>query len=124
LTFYQKYNIGITKIEWNDSYLLGVPEIDQQHKHLIAIANELYDVATGDESVYETKMPVILKKLTDYTVYHFSMEEPLQKKIGYAGCESHKSTHDFFVREINFQIKKLENMNKADVLNFFKYIVN
>lgn len=82
MTFYQKYNIGITKIEWNDSYLLGVPEIDQQHKHLIAIANELYDVATGDESVYETKMPVILKKLTDYTVYHFSMEEPLQKKIG------------------------------------------
>ncbi len=72
----------ITKIEWNDSSLLGVPEIDQQHKQRISIANELYDVATGDESVYETKMPVILKKLTDYTVYHFSMEEPLQKKIG------------------------------------------
>ncbi len=82
MTFYQKYNMSdeIAKIEWNDSYLLGVPEIDQQHKQLIAIANELYDVATGDESVYETKMPVILKKLTDYTVYHFSMEEPLQKK--------------------------------------------
>lgn len=88
----------IAKIEWNDSYLLSVPEIDQQHKQRISIANELYDVATGDESVYETKMPVILKKL--------------------------KSTHDFFVREINFQVKKLENMNKADVLNFFKYIVN
>ncbi len=39
----------ITKIEWNDSYLLSVPEIDQQHKQLIAIANELYDVAIGDE---------------------------------------------------------------------------
>lgn len=82
MTFYQKYNMSdeITKIEWNDSYLLSVPEIDQQHKQRISIANELYDVATGDESVYETKMPVILKKLTDYTVYHFSMEEPLQKK--------------------------------------------
>ncbi len=79
---------------------------------------------SATKGVYETKMPVILKKLTDYTVYHFSMEEPLQKKIGYAGCESHKNTHDFFVREINFQVKKLENMNKADVLNFYKYIVN
>lgn len=51
LTFYQKYNMSdeITKIEWNDSYLLSVPEIDQQHKQLIAIANELYDVAIGDE---------------------------------------------------------------------------
>lgn len=50
MTFYQKYNMSdeIAKIEWNDSHLLGVPEIDQQHKQLIARANELYDVAIGD----------------------------------------------------------------------------
>ena len=50
MTFYQKYNMSdeIAKIEWNDSHLLSVPEIDQQHKQRIAISNELYDVATGD----------------------------------------------------------------------------
>lgn len=43
MTFYQKYNMSdeIAKIEWNASYLLGVPEIDQQHKQRISIANEL-----------------------------------------------------------------------------------
>lgn len=32
----------LEKIEWSDSYLLGIPEIDNQHKKLLKIANDLY----------------------------------------------------------------------------------
>ena len=39
------------KIEWNDEYLLGILEIDNQHKKLVAIANELYDITTGNSEV-------------------------------------------------------------------------
>ena len=67
----------IKKIDWSDEYLLGVPEIDQQHKKLVAIANELYDVVLGSEADFKAKMPVVLKTLTDYTKYHFSTEEAL-----------------------------------------------
>ena len=35
------------KVDWNDSYLLGIAEIDNQHKKLLAIANELYEITTG-----------------------------------------------------------------------------
>ena len=52
----------IKKIEWSDSYLIGVQEIDLQHKKLISIANELYDVVAGEEENYKEKMPKILKK--------------------------------------------------------------
>lgn len=112
----------VKKIEWDDSYLLGVPEIDDQHKKLIAIANELYDVVTGDEADYKAKMPGILKKLTDYTQYHFKSEEELQKQIGYAGLEAHKNTHNFFIKEVEFQIKRLSAENKSTVLSFYNYI--
>ncbi|MGI5070502.1 bacteriohemerythrin [Treponema pectinovorum] len=114
----------IERIEWNDSYLLGVDEIDKQHKQLLAIANELYDVVTGSEDEYEEKMKVVLKKLSDYTVYHFTSEEELQQKIGYNGLDSHKLAHDFFIKEIGFQLKKLSTENKANVLSFYKYIAN
>jgi hypothetical protein len=40
------------KIEWNDSYLLGIPEIDNQHKKLLAVANDLYDAASGSAGNY------------------------------------------------------------------------
>ncbi len=113
---------NIEKIEWSDSYLLGVQEIDLQHKKLLAIANELYDVVCGDEDDYRMKMPIVLKKLSDYTVYHFSSEEQLQKRIGYTGLESHKNAHDFFIKEVNFQIRKLSSESRVNVLNFYKYI--
>lgn len=115
-------NEEIKKIEWNDEYLLGVPEIDRQHKKLIAIANELYDVVTGDESALKEKMPSILKELTDYTEYHFSNEEELQKKIGYVGLSTHKAAHEFFIKEVGFQIQKLSADSKGGVLGFYKYI--
>lgn len=114
----------IERIEWSDSYLLGIDEIDSQHKQLLAIANELYDVVNGKEDEYSVKMPAILKKLSDYTVYHFSSEEDLQKKIGYSGLDSHKLAHDFFIKEIGFQVKKISMENKSSVLSFYKYIAN
>lgn len=114
----------IAKIEWNDSYILNVPEIDLQHKKLVNIMNELYDVAVGPEEEYKTKMPIILKKLTDYTVYHFTCEESLQKGIGYTGCDTHKNTHDCFVKEVQYQIKKLTSADKNSILNLYKYLVS
>lgn len=114
----------IKKIQWSDEYLLGVPEIDQQHKKLVAIANELYDVVIGNEADLKAKMPEVLKKLTDYTKYHFSTEEALQAKIGYIGLATHKSAHDFFIKEIDFQNQKLSSENKSGVLSFYKYIVS
>lgn len=114
----------IKKVDWSDSYLLGINDIDLQHKKLVAIANELYDIAIGDENDYKAKMPIVLKKLTDYTEYHFKFEEQLQKNIGYPGFDSHKSTHDFFIKEVNFQIQKLNSENKENVLRFYSYIAN
>lgn len=114
----------IKKIEWDDSYLLGIPEIDLQHKKLIAIANELYDVISGDENQCKTSMPKILKKLTDYTVYHFSNEEELMQKIGYIGFNMHKNTHELFIKEVNFQIQNLSIERKSALLAFYKYIAS
>lgn len=114
----------IKKIEWDDSYLLGIPEIDLQHKKLIAIANELYDVISGDENQCKTLMPKILKKLTDYTVYHFSNEEELMQKIGYIGFNMHKNTHELFIKEVNFQIQNLSIERKSALLAFYKYIAS
>ena len=114
----------IKKIEWSDSYLIGVQEIDLQHKKLISIANELYDVVAGEEENYKEKMPKILKKLTDYTEYHFNAEEQLQKRIGYSGLDAHKMAHSMFIGEVNNQIRHLSLENKANVLGFYTYMVN
>ena len=62
------------KIEWKESYNLNVPTIDSQHQQLVVIANELYDLANGDKTVYQKGIATALKKLVDYTDYHLKFE--------------------------------------------------
>lgn len=112
------------KFEWNEIYELGIPEIDLQHKKLISISNELYDVATKDDVNLKLTMSKILKNLTDYTVYHFTSEEDFMKKYGYEGVPMHKIAHDNFVAEVTQQIKKLDSSSKEAVLLFYDYIAN
>ena len=112
------------KFEWNENYELGISEIDLQHKKLIGISNELYDVATKDDVNLKLTMSKILKNLTDYTVYHFTSEEDFMKKYGYEGVPMHKIAHDNFVAEVTQQIKKLDSSSKEAVLLFYDYIAN
>jgi len=114
----------VSKIEWNDSYLLEIPEIDLQHKKLLEVANKLYDTASGSEESYKLNMAKVLKSLTDYTVYHFSAEEEFMRKYGYAGVALHKVAHDNFVSEVNHQILKLNTGTRDDGLQFYSYLAN
>ena len=112
------------KFEWNEIYELGISEIDLQHKKLISISNELYDIATSNDASYKISMSKILKGLTDYTVYHFTSEEEFMKKYGYEGTPMHKLAHDNFIAEVTQQIKKLSDASQDDILVFYDYIAN
>ena len=43
------------RLEWMDQYNLNVPEIDKQHQQLVVIANEVYDLATGNPEEYKRR---------------------------------------------------------------------
>ena len=79
-------------ITWNDHYSVKVPEIDDQHKKLIALANQLYDAMRAGKG-REVLGPT-LAELVDYTAYHFECEERLLLQHGYPEHEEHKEQHD------------------------------
>ena len=112
------------KLEWKDSYSIAIDEIDSQHKKLLGIANDLFDLATGNEANYKNEVSKAVKKLTDYTEYHFSYEENFQKKYGYPQTDFHKMQHDQFIQQVNNQIQKLSAPNVADGLAFYNFLVN
>lgn len=118
------YNKCMNRIEWNDNYLLGISEIDVQHKKLLALANDLYDVIAGDDEGFKIQMSVVLKKLTDYTVYHFESEEKFMELHGYTGVSVHKMAHDSFIKEVNNQINLLSSNNKDSAAKFYTFITN
>ncbi|MEI7609945.1 MAG: hemerythrin domain-containing protein, partial [Rhodospirillaceae bacterium] len=64
-------------IEWNGSLEIGNPSIDDDHRRLVAEANELYDIISA-----KGKSDVVLAKIRDFaaSLYrHFAAEEHLMQ---------------------------------------------
>lgn len=79
-------------LEWNDTFVLGVEEVDEQHQHLFELVNRLHGAVT--EGAEQSELSNILDSLIDYTVDHFETEEKLFKEHNYPQLEEHKKEHD------------------------------
>ena len=84
---------------WDDKYSVGVKLMDDHHKRLFDIFNQLHD-ALGSRQSAEV-MGRITKDLLDYTIYHFAEEQKMLEKIGYTSLTHHKSLHKKFIDEIS-----------------------
>lgn len=111
----------IEAMPWKDSYSVNVKSIDEQHKKLVSIINEL-----NNAMLYEKGRSVIgkvLKDLVDYTVSHFDYEEKLMEKNGYSDLENHKKIHKDLLKTVGkfydeFSSGEVE-MSK-DIMDFLK----
>jgi hemerythrin len=86
-------------IAWNDSLSVKVAEIDQQHRKLITMINELNDamkIGKGKDALGK-----ILDNLSNYTATHFGTEEKYFAKFGYPDTANHKREHALFVQKVS-----------------------
>ena len=81
-------------INWSPQYSVGVKIIDEQHKEFLDAFNELYDAFFRGEA--KEKLAITLKKISDYTEFHFATEEKYFREFNYAGAEEHIRQHDDF----------------------------
>ncbi len=108
-------------IKWTDEYSVGITEIDNQHKGLVIIINDLFELMSVGKA--KTKMNEIFDHLTDYTKKHFYTEELMLVKYAYKGLDKHKEEHKMFIEKLNGLKSELE---KGDItislktLNFLK----
>ena len=58
-------------IEWNDSYSVGVAELDEQHKKLLRIINTMFE--SDDLSVNSQTITDILTEMVEYASAHFDL---------------------------------------------------
>lgn len=81
-------------IRWPEVFNLGIKEIDDQHRKIVELINQVYYNITEDGSI-ET-MSTVFDSLHDYVRYHLRYEEEFMKKIKYPGFDLHKVYHDLF----------------------------
>lgn len=94
-------------MEWRESYSVNVKVFDQHHQHLFDLINKLHEnmrVGKGHEVLDET-----LRSLVDYAQRHFTAEEELLKKTGYAGLPAHMVEHRKFMDKVNSLVEQHKN---------------
>jgi len=80
-----------TLFQWKDTYSVKVMALDNQHKKLFELVNELYNAMSQGHG--KDIAGDILKRLIDYTVHHFSAEEKLMETHKFPGLASHLAEH-------------------------------
>jgi hemerythrin len=88
----------MANIIWNDTYSVGVKAMDEQHKKLVAMANQLHE-AMGAGKGREVLEPV-LNEMIEYTKLHFTAEEKLLAKYNYPGLDAQKREHEAFFQKV------------------------
>lgn len=78
-------------IIWSKILSVGFDEIDEDHRKLVGIFNELNRAVTQGES--PDYLAATLAELINCTVWHFSHEERLMLKHRYGEIEEHKAEH-------------------------------
>ena len=108
-------------IKWTEEYSVGIKEIDNQHKGLVILINELFTLMTKGKS--KDSLSEIFNYLTDYTKKHFFTEETLLYKYAYPEIDQHKLEHSKFIENLNnlksdFKTGKITI--SIETLNFLK----
>lgn len=84
--------------EWKESYSIGVPEIDAQHRRLYHLADELHTAMNGGKSAQVLQQ--VFTNLIAYTKTHFAAEEAMLQKCRYPDFAAHKAKHDDLTRKV------------------------
>lgn len=108
-------------INWDDSYSVKVNLIDEQHKKLVALINELHEAMKAGKA--KDKLGSILNDLVNYTVYHFQTEETFFKKTNFPESADHQKKHNDLVAQVKEVKEKFDSGSyvlAAEVMNFLK----
>lgn len=105
-------------IVWGQILSVDVDEIDEDHRKLLDIFNILnHSLVDGESPNY---LAAVLKELINCTIWHFSHEERLMLKYGYAEIEEHKAMHQELIkgaRELQHKILQMDkSVSEEDVV--------
>lgn len=105
-------------VEWDNKYSVNIKQVDDEHKHLIDIINDLFDACTRGKEAAEEKFRLSIKDVVGYVKTHFSNEEDLMIKHNYPDYQNHKKQHELFVMKLLEEVARFEE-GKQFVPNHF-----
>jgi hemerythrin-like metal-binding protein len=114
-------------IEWNESMLTGIADIDKQHQYLVDTLQEANKKLLSDDN--NILLRQIVRDLLGYAIMHFETEETLMQRYGYdkaypEEAQSHIAQHRDFSRQVVMvrdQLREGCMVSREEVLSFLNH---
>ena len=103
--------------ELKDEYLTGIQQIDDEHRVLFEIAEEIYQLC--DNEFVPDKFDHItnlIHRLKDYAIFHFQHEEEYMESIAYKRMFTQKIQHDNFKRKLDTMDLEIVDDNQEQTI--------
>ena len=86
-------------VVWEEKYNTGIKLIDEQHRELAGLINELYRACRAGEEV-GVAFKAAMSRMVEYVHHHYATEQKFMLKIKYPGYNEHLKEHDVLVKDI------------------------
>jgi len=114
-------------IKWRSELNTSIEEVDDDHRHLIELTNQLIDAIEKD--IPKEQILKIFEEVESYTIYHFQREESymnglirLQKTRNYV--KHHKAQHQYFIQKISeFKQALLHATDKTSFYDIAEFLL-
>lgn len=107
-------------IRWRDEYATEVESIDNDHKKLVELINQLYEARRQGEA--DQLLKRLFAELNAYCNEHFKREEDEMERLGYPEREAHQQEHQQLMQQTATLQSQLESGEDSLSNETFKFL--
>ena len=105
-------------VQWSDALSVGVKLVDDEHKLLFSIYNDLVTALRTDRPLLLARR--VVEELAGYATYHFAHEEELMKAFRYPEFEGHRREHEKLIGRL-MEIDQNLGRSKANITSVVEF---
>jgi len=109
-------------IPWSGKFACGIALIDNQHKELVMLVNDMFNHITGDVNQENEYFKQVINKAINYIKVHFATEEKIMLATNFEGYAEHKRKHDTFVLAVVKNVRDYKDGKRLTLLTFTKFL--
>ncbi len=110
----------MTYFRWTKELDVRVDKMNEQHKILIDLMEELFQLTMQKESKQKTLQK--LNQLASFTRKHFREEELYMDAINFKGRDTHKIIHQQLLTELDGHVESFKNHHQLLSNDFFYFL--
>jgi hemerythrin len=88
----------VSLIAWREEFTIGLPDVDHEHRELIAMINALHE-SLGPAAEVE-RIVAALGEIQARIAAHFALEEREMRRLDYISVTEHKDDHERLLDDI------------------------